>query len=136
VFDPPGAADIRGESQRALRTTTMDEQAVREQAQAHVEALLAGDIERATEHFSNELRRDLGQVMAQLPLPLAEGTVESVEMAGSGYIATLHLVGETDVRFQTRWKDRDGTPTMVEISHIAEPEPVTQVEPTEPETQA
>src|SRR5512141_2438117 len=92
-------------SQRALRTTTMDEQAVREHAQAHVDALLAGDIERATEHFSNELRHNLGQIMAQLPLPLAEGTVESVEMAGAGYVATLRLVGEDDARFQTRWKD-------------------------------
>jgi hypothetical protein len=33
----------------------------------------------------------------------------------------LHLVGETDVRFQTRWKDRNGRPTIVEMSHIAEP---------------
>lgn len=112
----------------------MDEQAVREHAQAHVDALLAGDIERATEHFSNELRHNLGQIMAQLPLPLAEGTVESVEMAGAGYVATLRLVGEEDARFQTRWKDRDGTPTMVEMSRIAEP--VTEIATAEPDTQA
>jgi hypothetical protein len=48
--------------------------------------------------------------------------VESVEMAGSGYVAIVRLVGETDARFQTRWKERDGTPTMVEFSHIAESE--------------
>lgn len=113
----------------------MNEQAVREHAQAHLDALLAGDIDRAIEPFSNELRHNLGQIMAQLPLPLAEATVESVEMSGSGYVAILHLVGETDARFQTRWKERDGTPTMVEISHIAEPEPVA-AEPAELGTQA
>ena len=65
-----------------------------------------------------------GSIMAQLPLPLTEATVKSAEMAGSGYVAILHLVGETDVRFRTRWKDRDGQPTIVEMSHVAEaPQP-------------
>jgi hypothetical protein len=112
----------------------MDEQAVREHAQAHLDALLAGDIDGATEHFSEELRRNLGPIMAQLPLPLREASVESIEMSGAGYVATVHLVGDSDARFQTRWKDRDGTPTMVEMSHIAEPESVTESEASEPGT--
>jgi hypothetical protein len=104
----------------ATEVRMMDEQAVREHAQAHVDALLAGDVERATEPFSESLRHDLGSIMAQLPLPLTDGTVESVERGGSGYVAVLHLVGETDSRFRTRWKDRDGRPTLVEFSHVAE----------------
>lgn len=114
----------------------MNEQAVRERAQDHVDALISGDMERATSAFSDELRRNLGQIMAQLPLPLSGGEVESVEMAGSGYVAVLHLVGETDVRFQTRWKDRDGQPTIVEMSHIAVPEPAPAVEGSETEIEA
>ena len=32
----------------------------------------------------------------------------------------LRLVGETDaVLIQTRWKDRDGEPRMVEASHLS-----------------
>ena len=32
----------------------------------------------------------------------------------------LRLVGETDeVTIQTRWKDRDGAPTVVEASHLS-----------------
>jgi hypothetical protein len=32
----------------------------------------------------------------------------------------LHLVGETDeTQLQTRWKDRDGRPTIVEVSHLS-----------------
>ena len=55
-----------------------------------------------------------------LPLPLTSAEVESVEMAGSGYTAVLHLVGETDeTRLETRWKDRDGHPTIVEVSHLS-----------------
>src|SRR5258707_15262351 len=111
----------------------MNEQAVHERAQGYLDALLAGDVERAVESLSDGLRHNLGPIMAQLPLPLREASVESVEMGGSGYIAVLHLVGETDVRFQTRWKDRDGRPTIVEISHIAEP--VSDPEPVEVDSQ-
>jgi len=109
----------------------MNEQSVRERAEAYLEALMEGDVGRASEALSEGLRRNLGPIMAQLPLPLSEATVESVEVGGSGYVSVLHLVGESDVRFQTRWKDRDGVPTIVEMSHIAEP--IVEEEPVETE---
>jgi hypothetical protein len=52
----------------------MGEQAVREHAVAYCEALLAGDIERAAQEMSNELRANLGQVVAKLPMPCTEAT--------------------------------------------------------------
>ena len=92
----------------------MDEQAVRDRAQAVCEALVAGDIERATRDFSPELRRNLGEVLALLPLPVTEASVESVEHGGAGYNVVIRLVGGTDeVLVQTRWKDRD------EASHLS-----------------
>jgi len=98
----------------------MDEQAVRDRAQSLCEALVAGDIGLATEDFSKELRQNLGEVLSLLPLPSTEATIESVEHAGPGYNVTLRLVGETDeVLVQTRWKERDGRPTMVEASHLS-----------------
>ena len=98
----------------------MDEQAVREHARAVCDALVAGDIDRATQDVSNELRRNLGEVIALLPLPANEATVESVEHGGAGYNVILRLVGETEeVQIQTRWKDRDGRPTIVEASHLS-----------------
>ena len=98
----------------------MDEQVVREHARAVCDALVAGDIDRATQDVSNELRRNLGEVIALLPLPASEATVESVEHGGAGYNVILRLVGETEeVQIQTRWKDRDGRPTIVEASHLS-----------------
>jgi hypothetical protein len=99
----------------------MDEQAVHEHAQATCDALLAGDIGKAAEQMSKELRSNLGSIVGMLPLPLTEATVESIEMTPHGYRATLHLVGETDtIRLETRWKDRDGVPTIVEASRVHE----------------
>lgn len=98
----------------------MDPQAVRERAEAYCEALVAGDIERSAEEMSRELRANLGTIVAILPLPLTGATVESVDMGGSGYVVMLALHGEGgDTTLQTRWKDRDGHPTMVEASHLA-----------------
>jgi hypothetical protein len=98
----------------------MDEQAVRDRAEGVCAALVAGDIARATEDFSTELRKNLGEVLALLPLPSTEATVESVEHGGAGYNVVLRLVGGAEeVLVQTRWKDRDGRPTVVEASHLS-----------------
>jgi hypothetical protein len=110
----------------------MDEQAVREHAQAHCEALLAGDIGKAAEEMSKELRSNLGPIVAMLPMPMTEASIESVEMTKTGYLAVLRLVGEGgDIRLETRWKDRDGRPTMVEASRVHE-EPAAGLAETEP----
>ena len=98
----------------------MDEEAVRAHAQAVCDALSAGDIERATGEFSAELRRNLGEVLALMPLPANEVAIESVDRGGSGYSVVIRLVGQVDeVLVQTRWKERDGEPRMVEASHLA-----------------
>ena len=98
----------------------MDEQAVRDRAQGVCAALVAGDVDRAVEDFSPELRRNLGEVLALLPLPSTEATIESVEHGGAGYNVVIRLVGATEeVLIQTRWKDRDGRPTIVEASHLS-----------------
>jgi len=111
----------------------MDEQLLRERAEALCAALLAGDIERATVDLSDALRANLGAFVVLLPLPLTEASVEDVE-ATFGHVITLHLVGEGgEVHLTTRWKERDGKPTIVEASHVAEEEPEP---PTEPDADA
>ena len=98
----------------------MDEQAVREHAQALCDALVAGDIDRAIEDLSAELRHNLGEVIALLPLPSTAATVDSLEPGFSGYTAVLRVASDTEeVMIQTRWKDRDDRPTIVEVSHLS-----------------
>lgn len=102
----------------------MDEQSIREHAQDYADALRSGDIGEAAKAMSPELQRNMGPVVAMLPLPLTEATVESIDVTGSGYLAVLHLVGdEGAIRLETRWKERDGKPTIVEASHQPEEPP-------------
>ncbi len=102
----------------------MEEQDVRARAEAMCAALVGGEIEQATQDFSAELRRNLGEVVALLPLPSSEAIVESVDSGGrSAYTVLIRLVGESEeVVVQTRWKERDGRPTLVELSHLSRTE--------------
>ena len=84
------------------------------------DAIVAGDVDRAIEDFSPELRRNLGEVIGLMPLPSREAAIESVTQGGSSYVVVLRLTGESEeVQVQTRWKDRDGRPTVVEASHLS-----------------
>jgi hypothetical protein len=101
----------------------MDEEVIRAHAQSLCDALVAGDIDKATADFSKELKQHLGEVLSLLPLPSTEATVQSVAHAGSGFDVVLRLVGESEeVLVQTRWKDREGQPTVVEASHVSRTE--------------
>jgi len=106
----------------------MDEQDVRDRAEALCAAAVAGDIDRVIEDFSAELRHNLGEVLALLPLPSSQATIETIEHGGgSGYTVVLRFVGEAEeVQVQTRWKDRDGRITLIEASHLSRTEKAAQ----------
>ena len=114
----------------------MEEPQVREHAEAMCAALVTGDVGKATEDFSKELRQNLGEVVALLPLPATEATVDSIERGSSGFVVVLRLVGETEeVLLQTRWKERDDQPTLIELSHLSATEKAIQSGELEPEAE-
>jgi hypothetical protein len=97
----------------------MDDAAVRAQAQDFADALVAGNVDGAIASFSDQLRRNLGEVLQLFPLPATEATVATVEHSGAGYNVVIRLVGESEENeVLTRWKDRDGQLTIVEASHL------------------
>lgn len=98
----------------------MDEATIRSHTQAMADALVDGDVERALTDLSQELRRNMGEVVALLPLPATEAAIESVEPTGSGWTAVVRMVGESEENtISTRWKDRGGEPTLIEVSHLS-----------------
>ena len=96
------------------------------------DAIVAGDVDRAIEDVSPELRRNLGEVISLFPLPSREAAIESIAQGGSSFVVVLRLVGENvEVQVQTRWKDRDGKPTLVEASHLSRVEVAAEAAETE-----
>jgi hypothetical protein len=93
-------------------------------------AVVAGDVDAVINYLSAELKRNLGEVVALLPLPAIEATITSMERGASAVVVVVHVVGEAnETELQTRWKDRDGEPRIVEVSHLSQ---VERVAPTEP----
>ena len=110
----------------------MNDDDVRVAAQAVCDAVVAGNVDGAIDYLSDELRRNLGEVLALLPLPATEATIESLERGGSAHVVVVRMVGETDeVQLQTRWKDRDGSPRIVEVSHLSRVERPEEIEGSE-----
>lgn len=98
----------------------MNEDDVRARADSVGQSLVDGNVDAVIACLSDELRRNPGEVVALLPLPATEVSVVSIERTGSGYAVVSEVTGETDqVQLQTRWKDRDGEPTIVEVSHLS-----------------
>jgi hypothetical protein len=98
----------------------MDENDVRASAQAVCDALVAGDVDTAIGFMSDELKRNLGEVVALLPLPATEAVIETIERGASAYVVVVRLTGENhEDQLQTRWKDRDGEARIVEVSHLS-----------------
>jgi len=100
----------------------MTEEEVRQRAAAICAALVAGDVGQVVAALSDELQRNPGEVVAMLPLPAVAASLARLEGAGGGaaYVAVLDVTSETEhLELQTRWKDRNGEPRIVEVSHIS-----------------
>jgi hypothetical protein len=97
----------------------MDEQAVRAEARVVCDAIVAGDMGPVIEHLSKELRQNIGEVVSLMPLPASAATIQSAELGGSSWNVTIAITGESEeVVIQTRWKERDDRPTIIEASHL------------------
>src|SRR4051812_31154875 len=112
----------------------MDQNTVRSSAQAVGDALLAGNVDAVIDYLSDKLNRTPGEIVAMLPLPAPAVEIISVEHPGPAVITVLRVVGETaDDELQLRWKDRDGEPRVVEVSHLSRTEREGPVAATEEE---
>ena len=101
----------------------MDDAIVRSSVQAVGDALVAGDVDTAIGYLSEELKRNPGEVVAMLPLPATATEIVSFDRAPSAVVVVMKVIGETaDDELQMRWKDRDGEPRIVEVSHVGRTE--------------
>lgn len=95
----------------------MDEDQVRERAEAHGRAVVENDLRTAGADLTPEGMKDAATVMPQLPKPVTASEVLSVEPAGSDYLVRIHYSGEDgDATVGSRWTDRDGRPMITAMS--------------------
>jgi hypothetical protein len=94
----------------------MDEKTVREQAQAHGDAVVRNDLRAAGGDLAPEAMKAAQDVMGQLPKPVQHAEVFEVTEDGSVFVAQIRYRGEADEKVvESRWEDREGAPKIVDL---------------------
>jgi hypothetical protein len=94
----------------------MDEQSVREHAQAHGDAVARNDLRTAGSDLAPEGMKTAQDVMGQLPRPVREAKVFDVTSEGAAVVALIRYRGESEEKVvESRWEERDGTPKIVDL---------------------
>ena len=94
----------------------MDENLVRQRAEAHGQATVAGDLKRAGSDLTPEAMAQAPGVMRSMPSPLTASEVTELATSGDECAATIRYVGESgEAIVASRWAERDGELKIVNL---------------------
>lgn len=97
----------------------MEETAVREHAEAHGQAIVDGDLRRASEDLTADAKAAVGPVMAALPRPVTAASVESLQTDGEELVVVLRYSGEdSQALVESRWGEVEGRPMILSTKLI------------------
>ena len=97
----------------------MDEAKVREHAEAHGQAMVAGDLKKAGEDLTKEGMAAAGAVMPKLPRPVTGAEVVSIEPSDAEHVVLIRYRGEnSEATVRSQWADRDGRPMIVDMKVV------------------
>lgn len=97
----------------------MDEATVRQRAEAHGEATVAGDMKRAGSDLDKSAYGAAGEVMKQMPGDLSGSEVTGVRGEGDGLVVSIRYTGATgSATVESQWADRDGVPKIVDLKVV------------------
>lgn len=94
----------------------MDEALVRQHAEAHGRATVAGDLKSAGSDLTPEGISKAGGVMARLPKELTASAIESVHIENDLATVRIRYSGkDAEVSVDSDWAERDGRPKIVDL---------------------
>ena len=96
----------------------MDESVVREHAQAHGQAMVDGDMQRAGSDLTKAAMGEAGEVMKAMPRPITAADVQSVESRGDSFEVVIRYSGTGDESALVRsvWADEGGRPKITGLT--------------------
>jgi hypothetical protein len=94
----------------------MDENTVRARAEAHAQAMVAGDLNRAASDLSPEAMENAGAVMRAMPRPVTDAEVLTADADGDAIVCKIRYSGETrEATVASRWQDQNGELKIVKL---------------------
>lgn len=98
------------------RGGAMDETMVRDGAETHARATVAGDLKVAGSYLSREAMAQAGEVMKAMPGRLDGSEIGSVAGSGDGYVVEIRYRGDAgEVTVESTWSDIDGSPKITNL---------------------
>ena len=97
----------------------MDESTVRDHAEAHANAVQAGDLGRAAGDLTDEAKQNAPTVMKALPRPITGTSIESVTAEGDAFVARILYSGDdSKATVASRWIDQGGRPMIASLDIV------------------
>jgi 5,10-methenyltetrahydromethanopterin hydrogenase len=99
----------------------VDEVPTRNHAEAHVKAVLEGDMESVENDFAPEIRDGAKTIAKKLPSPTTDAEIKKLDMEEDHATVEIHYSSQDEsITIRTRWEERDGRPMIVEVSEALE----------------
>ncbi len=99
----------------------MDQAAVRQHAQAHGQAVVDNDLNKAGEDLTGDVLTYVADIMKQLPRPVTAAEVVDVAEDGDAYTAQIRYSGDDKtVNVRSRWQEVEGRPRIVELKVMSD----------------
>lgn len=97
----------------------VEESEVRASAEAHAQAIVAGDIGSAVRDLTDRAKAQGSDVMKAMPSPLIGAEITTVESAGDGWLVRISYGGEADeLIVESRWIEQDGRPVADDLKVV------------------
>jgi hypothetical protein len=95
----------------------MDESTVKQHAEAHGNAVVAGDLRTAGSDLTPEVSSQAQDVMGKLPRPTTGAEVLKVESSGDDAVQAhiLYKGPDAETTVISTWAERDGRPKIVNL---------------------
>lgn len=97
----------------------MDEGTVKQCAEAHGQATVAGDLKKAGSDLDKGAYGAAGEVMKKMPADLTASEVTETRAEGDECVVSIRYSGATgSATVESRWADRDGVPKIVDLKVV------------------
>ncbi|MDQ4144153.1 MAG: hypothetical protein M3198_10505 [Actinomycetota bacterium] len=101
------------------RENDVDENTIRQHAEAHGQAVVAGDLRKASSDLNDEAKQQAPTVMKSLPRPTTSASVEDVTAEGDAFVARILYSGENSkATVASRWVEENGRPVIASLEIV------------------
>jgi hypothetical protein len=91
----------------------MDMQALRQYADAHAQAVVAGDFEAAARDCTEQVKAGMPGLVPLLPQPVTSAEVVRVEQQGDGAVVEIAYRGsDKELTLRSEWHDQGARPLI------------------------